>query len=339
MPKPTPRTVVKPRRLFHSKARSGYKRAPARRKRAYYAPNRKRRNVRRGNPIRETKTRSGEEVFEKFTSATSDVEGIDHPNRTTGPHGGRLTFWPTNSSPGIGGIVRVIPLYSLTHQQQGMDDDQMIGSSCFVKYMKLKGRVTWPSGSSMNLGVPCDLHVIHGFIKNSPNLNGRQSFRAINPQPENTFSALNMIQWTYDELQPYFDALSDDLKFIPKRESNLHILGNRKILPNLRQWTARQQTTDNTGSDSSVGTIPDARFSCNWPMMRKYHYETGVTPTYNTNTNAGNTRALQYINTAQWVPFCCLWAPQGGALLPTVDGEPGNLPTFQYNDQIWYTDP
>ncbi len=317
--------------------RSRMKKNPIRRKRVYYRKGKKRLNVRRGNPIRETKTRSGEEVYDIFTTAIQGLEGIDAPNATTGAHGGRLPFNPTAHTAGIGGIVRVIPLYSITHHQQGMTDDRMIGSSCFVKYMKLKGRVTWPQGTSMNLTTSCDLRVIHGFIKNSPNLNGRQSFRAINPQPENTFSALNVIQWTYDELQPYFDSLADDLKFTPKRESNLHIIGNRKIVPSLRQWTARQQTTDNTGSDSSVGTIPDTRFSCNWPMMRKYHYEAGLSPTYNTNTNTPN-RALQYINTAQWVPFCCLYAPQGAGLLPTVDGEPGNLPTFQYNDQIWYQD-
>ena len=275
MPKPPSKLTRQSTRV-----RQRMKRNPARRKRQAYAPFRKRKNVRRANPVRETKTRSGEEVFDTFTSAVSDVEGIDHPNRTTGPHQGKLTFWPTASSPGIGGIVRVIPLYSLTHMQQGMTDDKMIGSSCFVKYMKLKGRVSWPIPVHMDLTVPCDLRVIHGFIKNSPNLNGRQSFRAINPQPENTFSALNVIQWTYDELQPYFDSLADDLKFTPKRESNLHIIGNRKLSPSLRQWTARQQTTDNTGTDTSVGTIPDTRFSCNWPMMRKYHYETGATSTF-----------------------------------------------------------
>ena len=319
--------------------RSRMKRNPRRRKRQAYAPFRKRKNVRRANPVRETKTRSGEEVYDTFTSAVQALEGIDQPNATTGAHGGKLPFNPTNHTAGIGGIVRVIPLYAITHQQQGMTDDKMIGSSCFVKYMKLKGRVSWPIPAQMDLTVPCDLRVIHGFIKNSPNLNGRQSFRAINPQPENTFSALNVIQWTYDELQPYFDSLADDLKFTPKRESNLHIIGNRKLTPSLRQWTARQQTTDNTGSDTSVGTIPDTRFSCNWPMMRKYHYETGATSTFAPNAPPAAQAALQYINTAQWVPFCCLYAPQGGGLLPTVDGEPGKLPTFQYNDQIWYQDP
>ena len=74
-------------------------------------------------------------------------------------------------------------------------------------------------------------------------------------------------------------------------------------------------------------------------MMRKYHYETGAAATYAPLTSPHAQAALQYINTAQWVPFCCLWAPQGGGLLPTVDGEPGKLPTFQYNDQIWYQDP
>ena len=104
MPKPPgklsrQRTSVRPR----------MKRNPRRRKRQAYAPWRKRRNVRRANPVRETKTRSGEEVFDTFTGAVSDVEGIDHPNRTTGPHQGKLTFWPTANTAGIGGIVRVIP--------------------------------------------------------------------------------------------------------------------------------------------------------------------------------------------------------------------------------------
>lgn len=318
----------------------GFKKAPARRKTAYYAPGKKTVAVRRGNPIRETKTRSGEEVYDEFIDAVKGVEGVDQPNATTGAHQGRLHFWPTNTTNGIGGIVRVIPLYSLWCQQQGVTNERMTGDSSFVKYMKLKGRITWPVSPKITLTQACDIRVIHGFVKNSPDLNGRQSFRAINPMPPGNFTVLNTIQWVYDELQPYFDALSDDLKFIPKRESNLMILGNRKLVPALRQWTARQITTDNTGADSAIGTFPDTKFSCNWPMMRKYHYETGAIQ-YNTQADGhvGPQRNLQYINTAQWIPFCCLWSPQGAGLLPTVDGEPGSLPGFQYNDQIWYQDP
>lgn len=330
-------TYVRPNR----KPPGRFKRAPVRRKQSYYRKGKKKLNVRRGNPIRETKTRSGEEVFNEMVTSVIGLEGVDHPNRTTGAHGGRLHFWPTAMTNGLGGIVRVIPLYSLWCQQQGVTEHRMTGDSCFVKYMKLKGRVTWPTSPQITLTQACDLRVIHGFIKNSPDLNGRQSFRATNPMPPDNFTVINCIQWVYDELQPYFDALSDDLKFIPKRESNLMILGNRKLAPALRQWTARQQTTDGTSGDTAIGTFPDTHFSCNWPMMRKYHYEQGASGTYKTDAD-GNiipNRSLQYINSAQWIPFCCLWAPQGAAMLPTVDGEPGQLPGFQYNDQIWFQDP
>lgn len=332
-----------PKRLTRqtTHVRRRYKKAPARRKRVYYRRGKKRLNVRRGNPIRETKTRSGEEVYDGFDASVRGLEGVDEPNATTGAHGGRLHFWPTAMTNGIGGIVRVIPLYSIWCQQQGVSETRMTGDSCFVKYMKLKGRITWPTSPNITLTQACDLRIIHGFIKASPDLNGRQSFRAVNPMPPGNFSVLNCIQWVYDELQPYFDSLSDDLKFIPKRESNLHILGHRKLAPALRQWTARQQTTDGATTDTAIGTFPDTKFSCNWPMMRKYHYEAGAVNTYENDTAglAENIRRLQYINTAQWIPFACLWTPQGGALLPTVDGEPGKTPAFQYNDQIWYQDP
>lgn len=320
------------------------KRRPARRKIAYYRKGKKRLNVRRGNPIRETKTRSGEEVWDDFLTSVQGTAGIDHPNTLAGSNGGQLPFWPTNHTAGIGGLIRVIPLYSITCQQRGMTDERMVGSSAFVKYMKLKGRITW--GPQSQVFTACDLRVIHGFIKNSPNLNGRQSFRAVNPQPEDEWSVLKQIQFTYDELQPYFDSLEDDLTFRPKRESNLMVLGNRKLTPSLKQWTARVHSTDASGPvNTSVGTYPDTRFSCNWPMMRKYHYETGLNQFKNpmTGGDPGATQvapqmALQYINTAQWTPFCCLWAPQGTTLLPTTTGELGSLPGFQYNDQIWYQD-
>lgn len=338
MPPPVPKRLTRQRTNVQ---RRRMKRHPVRRKRAYYRKGKKRLNVRRGNPIRETKTRSGEEVYDNFDASVRGLEGVDEPNATTGAHGGRLHFWPTAMTNGIGGIVRVIPLYSIWCQQQGVSETRMTGDSCFVKYMKLKGRITWPTSPNITLTQACDLRIIHGFIKNSPNLNGRQSFRAVNPMPEANFSVLNCIQWVYDELQPYFDALSDDLKFIPKRESNLHILGHRKLTPALRQWTARQQTTDGATTDTAIGTFPDTKFSCRWPMMRKYHYEAGAVNTYE-NDAAGlaeNIRRLQYINTAQWIPFACFWTPQGAGMLPTVDGEPGSLPGFQYNDQIWFQDP
>ena len=322
-------------------SRRGSKPRKGRAKRNFYRKGKKQLNVRRGNPIRETKTRSGEEVYAGFDASVRGLEGVDEPNATTGAHGGRLHFWPTAMTNGIGGIVRVIPLYSLWCQQQGVDETRMTGDACFVKYMKMKGRVTWPTSPNITLTQACDLRIIHGFIKNSPDLNGRQSFRALNPMPPENFSVLNCIQWVYDELQPYFDNLSDDLKFIPKRESNLKILGHRKLVPALRQWTARQQTTDGATGDTAIGTFPDTKFSCTWPMMRKYHYEAGAENTFE-NDAAGlatNIRRLRYINSAQWIPFAVFYAPQGGGLLPTVDGEPGSLPGFQYNDQIWFQDP
>lgn len=321
---------------FHQRPR---KRAPIRRKRVYYRKNHKKLNVRRGNPIRETKTRSGEEVYDAFLTSVKGTEGIDQPNDVDGAHGGRLHFWPTAIGAAIGGIVRVIPLYSIMCMQQGITEDRMTGASCFVKYLKMKGRITW-GAQSQSLTQACDLRIIHGFIKNSPNLNGRQSFRAVNPRNPEDWTALETIQWTYDELQPYFDSLADDLKFRPKRESNLRILGNRKLTPSLRQWTARQQTTDGTSGDTSIGTFPDTRFSCNFPMMRKVHYHEGATQFAPVTGTVGfPNEKMHFINTAQWTPFACLYAPQGASLLPSVDGEPGNLPGFQYNDQIWYQDP
>ncbi len=337
MPRPPPK-------LIRQNTRVGGRRKsnPIRRKTAYYGKNKKKLNVRRGNPIRETKTRSDEEVFDAFSATVQGIEGIDHPNATVGGQvgsSGQLTFWPTNVTPKIGGIVRVLPLYSIMCQQQGLTDERMTGSSCFVKYMKLKGRITWGE-QSQSLTHACDLRVIHGFIKNSPDLNGRQSFRDVNPRPPADWTVLETIQWTYDELQPYFDSLADELKFRPKRESNLMVVGNRKLTPSLRQWTARQQTTDNTTGDTSIGTFPDTHFSCNWPMMRKYHYETGAQQFSQTGLSPQAAQnQLQFINSAQWTPFCCLYAPQGEPLLPTLDGAAGELPGFQYNSQIWFQDP
>ena len=118
-------------------------------KRGAYRPARKRQMAIRRAPFVETKSRTHEEIYSN----------------------GSLTIDPTdfNSIPNVdsdGNVQTIVnlPVWSINSQTQGLGEDQMIGLSCYGKYLKSKLQIKLPDGANSITHV-CDIYLVHGFIK------------------------------------------------------------------------------------------------------------------------------------------------------------------------------
>lgn len=216
--------------------------------------------------------------------------------------------------------------------KRGMEENEVLGNSCYAKYLKMKIHIRFPQPSqSTSAGykqiplLPQNYELVWGWIPTPLNFTGKTDPKA----PEATLEQIN--QFINHRVVDYFNDQKDKLRFIPKRASTIRITGRRKVRPDLRRMsTAPPQTIDSTvGSDYAIGTIPDYFTSVSWKMGKKLHLQ----PSENM---VGSTDGL-YPNFGTWLPFCTLvnWE---FSELPEGSERKTLCPSIQTNDCIWYTD-
>ena len=312
-----PRRPAVPRRRYQTRARK----AKVAKKFAYAN---KRRMAQKNAPLKEVKNRTDEEVHSKFQTS---LTGYYAQNP--------IVFHPWAQ---LGSKVMPLKIFALDSMKQGIDEDQMTGRAVFAKYLKMKIHLQFPESINVPQDQP-DMYIVHGWIKDSPSLNGVNTVNGVS-NPEN-WSIQNDWDWIRDQLAPYFDEREDKLRYIPKQNGNVAISDYHRIKPKVRQGWGRQRTTavqfgDPTNTVLSVGTLMDYHRTLKWKMMRKVHYQMGDVATF-TGTGTGRLNNF-YINMNQWRPFACLYCPQlqdGTTNPPLVIA---NLPKVAYNSILYYTD-
>lgn len=215
--------------------------------------------------------------------------------------------------------------------QQGLAEQQIIGKSCYVKYLKRKLTVRFPQPNVNNsLGVagvipkiPQNYELVWGFVPTPTNYSNSTT-------PKDDAATITDINNHINErVKDYFDQRSDRLRFVSKVASNIRIVGRRKVRPDLRYLsTAPPATMDPSFSSVyATGTIPDYNTSIYWPMMKKIHLE------YSDNLHNG---VAGLYNNYQWFAFCVLVSHDWNEI-PTAE-RPAQMVSIAYNDCIWFTD-
>ena len=126
-------------------------------------------------------------------------------------------------------LYQLIPgPWSYLDMKQGLDDDQMIGSSVFSKYLTQKIRMKFPAGNSARgvNGSPLTWFLIHGFVTVPIMLNEFTTTHVGGA----TRSFLNAHVDTY--LKPYFDKRADMLSFDNQRSKTIKIIRKIKLKRN-----------------------------------------------------------------------------------------------------------
>lgn len=206
--------------------------------------------------------------------------------------------------------------------QQGIGEDQMVGLSVYSKYLKTKIQFKLPGGAYA-IQHACDLYLVHGWIK-SPL--ARTNFTTPTA-PANTLTDTKT--YLLNHVKDFFDEREDKLRFIPRANTNIKILGYKRIKANRNSALglpveAYTNTTVSPGY-KTVGANPIINESITWKTMRKIHYTPG--------TEVSPTLANFYPN-SDWLPFCCIYNPTVASFTAGAD----YTIKVAHNSAHWYSD-
>lgn len=245
--------------------------------RAYRSSRKKRMMIARA-PLVETKSRTGEEMAIQLN------DSLVLPDPTT----------PQDIP--VDDAVTQMPLDPYNWMSQGLGEDQMIGLSVYSKYIKQKLQFTLPTGANA-IDFPCNLYVVHGWIKNP-------FARTSSTTPSATDATYS--QFNHDifvQLKEFFDEKEDKLRFIPKANNQIKILGYKKLRPNRNQSIAPPTQVFGTSLVPSgyktAGAFGPINVSLTWRVMRKVHYTPGPS----------HPNLPYFYNNESWRPFSVLYNP------------------------------
>lgn len=221
-----------------------------------------------------------------------------------------------------GSPITMLNPSSFLCMQQGVGEDQMIGLSVFSKYIKTKIQFKLPEGPYA-IQHPCDLYLVHGYVKAPLGLTSFTTPTA----PANTYN--NTKLHCLNHVKDFFDEREDKLRFIPQQNTNIKILGYKRIKSNRNATLGvpAQAYANSTVSPGykTIGANPIINQSVTWKTQRKVHYTPG--------SPVSTTLANFYPN-SDWLPFCCVYNPTFASF---TAGDDYTI-KVAHNDAHWYSD-
>ena len=217
--------------------------------------------------------------------------------------------------------------------KRGMEENEVIGNSCYAKYLKMKVGIRFPQSAFLLNGqnkqipmTPQNYQLIHGWVPNEFAWTGQTNPIADQANINDMFAHINQ------RVTDYFNQQKDKMRFIPKQASTIRITGRKRIRPDMRFLsTAPPQTLSNViAEDNTIGTIPDVYTTISWKMNKKLHLQPS------SKLHSGQT-GLYAGNFGTWIPFACL-VNYDYDNLPVGTTRELYCPAVQYNDCIWYSD-
>jgi len=286
--------------------RAGY--GPKGRKTAYKKKNKKN-MMRARQPFVETKSKTHEDLVVQFPGLVNRTEFRTQDAQVVHMNPETFLMW-----------------------KRGMEENELIGNSCYAKYLKMKIGIRFPQSAFLLNGqnkqipmTPQNYELIWGWVPNELGYTGQTNPKADEANINDMFAHINQ------RVNDYVDQQKDKLRFIPKAASTIRITGRRRIRPDMRHTsTAPPQTLSNVvAEDNVIGTIPDVYTDISWTMMKKLHLQPSA------KLHSGQ-QGL-YPNFGTWLPFACLvsWDHDN---LPVGTTRELYCPAVQYNDCIWYSD-
>lgn len=209
-------------------------------------------------------------------------------------------------------------LYSFTSMTRGLGEMQMIGSSVYSRFLKAKVSFLYPTGENQ-LTVPTNQYLVHGWVKAPMQLTDLTT-----PVVYNT-NRQNIQDYVAQRTMPFFNEREDKLKFIPKSNTGIKILGYRKIKNN--------KNAEFSTEGAAVGPV---NMSCTWRINRKISYEQGY-PNPAIVTGLGPNDDFNFVNSS-WLPFALIYNPQFGSLPQGQNPDPKTVIRVAYNDCHWFSD-
>lgn len=225
------------------------------------------------------------------------------------------TFVPIN------GVFKILPLHAYTFMEQGLAEDQMIGQSLFSKYLNAKVQVRFQGGANQITDRPYPMELICGWVK------APLAWTSFTSPQVNLALPSDLTGWIVERVSEYFNARTDRLDFIPKRDSTIDITYRKRIRSN---QSKNNVMNPNSNSITNEGQVPDVLLYPKWKTMKKVFYERG-------NTVEASARPNFYPNYSR-IPFMIIYSPNYAGEDGTQPLQPQEIPEVSYNVAHYFTD-
>lgn len=157
------------------------------------------------------------------------------------------------------------------YKKAGDADGQMVGQSCYSRFLTTKLRMKFPQAENQ-IVIPTQIYIyklwIHAPIAATPYTSPARS----------TISKAQVEEHIANQCKEFFNAISDRMQFKEKMEG-VTVL-QKVLVRTKRQSSISLPTVDTTTDSSHAGTLtktlggpPDFFMSFKWPCKQKLHYE------------------------------------------------------------------
>lgn len=325
-------STAKEHRAFFKKHHPRGLRKPRMRKvtkRGAYKKAQKKNFMRKRAAVVETKRKTAESLRDNsfWVGASIDAPALFEDT---------LQFKVTNSE-----IVHINPK-TYYWWSQGLDQSQHIGQCVNVKYLNQKIQVRFPQhfmktagASGTNLivpNLPQSYELVWGWIPAPRNLTG------LTTPPANAVTVAELDSYVNNRIKDYYNSRKDKLRFIPKKDVTIRIVGSRKIRPDLRfQSTAPLVAEEADDEKYIAGTIPDWYGDISWKMP-KGAKKLWLEQSGNLTGTPGNMIGM-YPNYS-WLPFSAVinWNHDETVTAHGQSDALNYMPAIATNDIVYFTD-
>lgn len=213
----------------------------------------------------------------------------------------------------------VLQCPSLLYRAQGIGDRQMIGSSCYGRYLGYKLRLMFPRHDDA-IDIPTSLHVYFCTVE-------APFARTANTTPTvGAVTKLQLEEHIADQLQQFFDKKNERMEFMPRLQG-FRVDKHVEVKPDRDSQIGRPQSNIGGGAAVGSGGPPDVFVNHSWAIKQKLHYQLA-------DTQLG--ADTHYLNRPDACGYKCVVIYN-----PDFAGQDGTTDTkisFQANDQMWFGD-
>lgn len=216
-------------------------------------------------------------------------------------------------------------------KQAGTGEGEMVGDSCYSRYLTTKLRLIFPQGNNV-LVEPCSITIFKIWVT-APLAKTKYTTPGINNVAQADIEA-----HIKQQCQEFFDSLGDKLEF-RERLQGVKILEKRKVRLSRDQSIVKAADAIQTmsGSDAHiVGGTQDWYGTFKWDCKRKLHYETSQSL-----VGAGITHYMNRPPSGMGYPALVIYNPNfltQGVTSDPVLGTVDRRIAVQFRSQHWYGD-
>ncbi|AXQ66105.1 MAG: putative capsid protein [Cressdnaviricota sp.] len=255
---------------------------------------------------------------------------VECKKRTLGVQGGYINPATYFSS---------FPCHSFIKNEQGLDEDQMIGTSIFSKYYSMKVKLNFPTEYPIVDNFRAQL--IWGWVTSPLAYTNNVNDSATDPS-RSTVKLEEIDREIVYRTEDGFNQAADQMNFRDKEKRIYKVVGKKWVKPDRRNQIGQTQGAigyidpdDDKLKIENTGSLPPWTHQITFTPMRKIkmtHSSDMVPPT-------GAAPSPFFYPNESWIPFVGLYTPNLGSYYEDGGVVPDSAKlSFQTNDCHWFTD-